>query len=207
MGKQQLESCAKESLLGRCAKPEDIAPSFVFLASPQRSSYITGEVLPNLDRLEQKDWELARQLVRRCGELGLAGVDVAEAYGGLALDKVTSLIVSEGIGLGASFSAAGQLFLDYRQWIRRVGGLLIDYVHWRAIFFVLIPIALAGLTLALINRLKGNFAAAAPDSARLFRALSHTALTVHIATKFNLDFGTELFTLPDPYISPAAPRI
>ena len=67
--------------------------------------FVTGEVLPNLDRLEQKDWQLARQLVRRCGELGLAGVDVAEAYGGLALDKVTSLIVSEGIGLGASFSA------------------------------------------------------------------------------------------------------
>ena len=27
--------------------------------------------------------------------------------------------------LGASFSAAGQLLLDYRQWIRRVGGILI----------------------------------------------------------------------------------
>jgi molybdopterin-dependent oxidoreductase alpha subunit len=33
--------------------------------------------------------------------------------------------------------------------------------------------------------LGGNFAAAAPDSARLFRALGDAALTVHIATKFN----------------------
>lgn len=37
-----------------------------------------------------------------------------------------------------------------------VGGLLIDYIHWRAVFFVLIPIALAGMTLTLINRWKGN---------------------------------------------------
>jgi tryptophanyl-tRNA synthetase len=35
----------------------------------------------------------------------------------------------------------------------------------------------------------------------------HLELARDIATKFNLDFGTELFTLPEPYISPAAPRI
>ena len=29
------------------------------------------------------------------------------------------------VALGASFSAAGQLLLDYREWIRRVGGVLI----------------------------------------------------------------------------------
>jgi EmrB/QacA subfamily drug resistance transporter len=37
-----------------------------------------------------------------------------------------------------------------------IGGLLIDYIHWRAVFFFLIPIALAGITLTLINRWKGN---------------------------------------------------
>jgi NAD(P)-dependent dehydrogenase (short-subunit alcohol dehydrogenase family) len=30
----------------RPAQPEEIAPAFVFLASPQTGSYITGEVLP-----------------------------------------------------------------------------------------------------------------------------------------------------------------
>ena len=35
----------------------------------------------------------------------------------------------------------------------------------------------------------------------------HLELARDIATKFNGDFGVELFTLPDPYISPAAPRI
>ncbi len=35
----------------------------------------------------------------------------------------------------------------------------------------------------------------------------HLELARDIATKFNLDFGVELFTLPEPFISPAAPRI
>ena len=35
-----------ETVMKRPAQPEEIAPAFVFLASPQCSSYITGEVLP-----------------------------------------------------------------------------------------------------------------------------------------------------------------
>ena len=37
-----------------------------------------------------------------------------------------------------------------------IGGLIIDYIHWRAVFFFLIPIGLAGMALTLINRWKGN---------------------------------------------------
>ncbi len=37
-----------------------------------------------------------------------------------------------------------------------VGGLLIDYIHWRAVFFALIPIGVAGIALTLINHWKGN---------------------------------------------------
>ncbi|MBN8806935.1 MAG: tryptophan--tRNA ligase [Sphingomonas sp.] len=35
----------------------------------------------------------------------------------------------------------------------------------------------------------------------------HLELARDIATKFNLDFGNELFTLPEPFVSQAAPRI
>lgn len=69
------------------------------------TDFVSQEVLPALDRLEAKDWELSRQLLRRAGELGLTGVDVADAYGGLQLDKATSLVVAERIALSASFSA------------------------------------------------------------------------------------------------------
>jgi EmrB/QacA subfamily drug resistance transporter len=37
-----------------------------------------------------------------------------------------------------------------------VGGLIIDYIHWRAVFFFLIPIGLAGIALTVINFWKGN---------------------------------------------------
>src|SRR5215210_1790710 len=67
--------------------------------------FVDGEVLPKLELLEQKDWVLARELVKRGGDLGLLGVDVPEAYGGIGLDKVTSLVVSEKMARSASFGA------------------------------------------------------------------------------------------------------
>ena len=36
------------------------------------------------------------------------------------------------------------------------GGLIIDYIHWRAVFFFLIPIGVAGIVLTLINYWRGN---------------------------------------------------
>src|SRR5436190_1549925 len=67
--------------------------------------FVDNEILPLLDRLEEKDWNLARELVKKGAELGLLGVDVPEAYGGLGLDKVTSLVVSERLARSASFGA------------------------------------------------------------------------------------------------------
>jgi alkylation response protein AidB-like acyl-CoA dehydrogenase len=66
--------------------------------------FMTSEVLPALERLEQKDWSLARTLVRRCGELGLLGTDVPESLGGVELDKVSSIVVGEAVGRSASFA-------------------------------------------------------------------------------------------------------
>ena len=57
-----------------------------------------------VDQLEQKDWTLARALVRRSGDLGLLGTDVPEAYGGVELDKVSSIVVGEAVGRAASFA-------------------------------------------------------------------------------------------------------
>ncbi len=46
---KQAEDVAKfgsQTPMKRAAQPEEIAPAYVFLASPQMSSYITGEILP-----------------------------------------------------------------------------------------------------------------------------------------------------------------
>jgi alkylation response protein AidB-like acyl-CoA dehydrogenase len=93
---------------------EEAAPESVF--TPERlteehrligqtaNEFMTAEVLPAIERLEEKDWALARTLVRRCGDLGLLGTDVPEALGGVALDKVSSVIVGEAMGRAASFA-------------------------------------------------------------------------------------------------------
>ena len=74
------------------------------LMAKTTAEFVKNEVLPSLDRLETKDWQLARSLVRRCGELGLLGIPVPEDYGGLDLDKTSSLVVVEQIGPSASFA-------------------------------------------------------------------------------------------------------
>ena len=76
---------------------EEAVPANVF--TPERLSeehrlmaqttdqFVEREVEPNLDALETKDWNLARALLRRCGELGLLGVDVPEAAAWVALAR------------------------------------------------------------------------------------------------------------------------
>ena len=68
--------------------------------------FVATEVMPQIDQLETKDWKLARELVHRAGELGLLGISVPEQYGGLDLDKVSALVVSERIARSASMATA-----------------------------------------------------------------------------------------------------
>src|SRR5215831_7885270 len=89
---------------GSVFTPEQLTDEHRLIGRTARE-FVDNEVLPVLDRLEDKDWALARTLVRKGAELGLLGVDVPEEYGGLALDKVTSLVVSEKLARSASFGA------------------------------------------------------------------------------------------------------
>jgi alkylation response protein AidB-like acyl-CoA dehydrogenase len=83
--------------------PEKLSEEHRLMATTT-TAFVDNEVLPNLERLENKDWQLARSLVRRCGELGLLSIAVPEEYGGLDLDKAASLTVVERIGPSASFA-------------------------------------------------------------------------------------------------------
>lgn len=67
--------------------------------------FVDHEVLPQLARLEAKDWALSRQLVATCAGLGLMGTDVPEEYGGVALDKASALVVAEALARSASFGS------------------------------------------------------------------------------------------------------
>ena len=66
--------------------------------------FIKGEVLPVVERLEKKEWSVNRELLKKCGGLGLLGTNIPEEYGGVDLDKISTLIVSEQIAGQASFA-------------------------------------------------------------------------------------------------------
>jgi alkylation response protein AidB-like acyl-CoA dehydrogenase len=59
------------------------------------AEFRTKTVLPLAERLEKKDNELLRELIGKAGELGLLSVDIPEEFGGLSLDKTTSMLVAE----------------------------------------------------------------------------------------------------------------
>src|SRR2546430_1724505 len=69
------------------------------------ADFIRREILPAADRIERKDNPLLRELLAKAGELGLLGVDVPEALGGLGLDKTTSMLVAESQGAYGSWAA------------------------------------------------------------------------------------------------------
>jgi alkylation response protein AidB-like acyl-CoA dehydrogenase len=94
----------EQSAPGTVFTPEQLSEEHRLIAQTA-AEFAVNEVLPALDRLEAKDWALNRQLVQRCGELGLLGVNVPEAYGGVDLDKVSALIVAEQVARSASFGA------------------------------------------------------------------------------------------------------
>lgn len=62
------------------------------------------QMLPQSDKIEHKDNALLRELLRQAGELGLLSVDIPESYGGTGLDKTTSLLLAEAMGLNGSWS-------------------------------------------------------------------------------------------------------
>jgi alkylation response protein AidB-like acyl-CoA dehydrogenase len=95
-----------EWLIGETSEaftPERLSEDHRMIAQTARE-FMTNEVLPVIDRLEQKDWALARQLVANGGALGLIGTDVPEDLGGVGLDKAASIIVGEAVGYSASFA-------------------------------------------------------------------------------------------------------
>src|SRR5258706_7746668 len=62
--------------------------------------FMDAEVLPRIPELENKDWKLARQLVKQAAELGLVGANISEEYGGLGLGQTSGAIIPQDICRG-----------------------------------------------------------------------------------------------------------
>ena len=82
--------------------PEDFNDEQKMIGETTRE-FVDNEVRPALEAMEKHDWAVARELLKKAGELGLLGSTIPEEYGGLGLNQTTSVIIAEGIGRGGGF--------------------------------------------------------------------------------------------------------
>ncbi len=83
--------------------PEDFTDEHKMIASTC-TDFIDKEVLPRMEDLEHQKEGLMRELLEKAGELGLLSADIEEEYGGAELGKLASIIITENISYGGSFS-------------------------------------------------------------------------------------------------------
>ena len=85
--------------------PEDFSEEQTMIRE-MTEQFVEDEVLPQVEKIEHKDWDVTIKLLKRCGELGLLGIEVPEKYGGENLDKVSAMIVAEKMARVASFAVS-----------------------------------------------------------------------------------------------------
>jgi alkylation response protein AidB-like acyl-CoA dehydrogenase len=83
--------------------PEDFSEEHLQIAKTAEE-FATNEIVPAIDKLEHKEWAVARSLIKTSSDLGLSSVDIPEAYGGADMDKVTSCIIADRIAKYAGFA-------------------------------------------------------------------------------------------------------
>ena len=83
--------------------PEDFSEQHQLIGQTAEE-FALNEIVPNIDKIEHKDFSVTRDLLRKAGELGLSGVEIPEAYGGLEMDKVTAAVIADHIAKYAGFA-------------------------------------------------------------------------------------------------------
>lgn len=98
------------SFLIESRKPEDVfTPEDLTdqhrLVGQTAEDFVSREIVPYLRAIEDKQPGLLRDLLKKAGDLGLCATDVPQEYGGLGLDKVSSVIISEKMARDGAWAA------------------------------------------------------------------------------------------------------
>ena len=83
--------------------PEDFGEQHQLIAQTAEE-FSVNEIVPNIEKMEHKDFSITRDLLKKAGELGLSSVEIPEAYGGLEMDKVTAAVIADRIAKYAGFA-------------------------------------------------------------------------------------------------------
>ncbi|HEV2246633.1 MAG TPA: acyl-CoA dehydrogenase family protein, partial [Terriglobia bacterium] len=83
--------------------PEDFSDQHQLIAQTAEE-FAQKEILPNIEKMEHKDYSVSRELLKKAGELGLSSSEIPEAYGGLEMDKVTAAVICDHIAKYAGFA-------------------------------------------------------------------------------------------------------
>jgi butyryl-CoA dehydrogenase len=83
--------------------PEDFSEQQQMIGQTTEE-FAVNEILPLAEKIEHKDYSISRDLLKKAGDLGLSGVEIPEAYGGLEMDKVTAAIIADHIAKYAGFA-------------------------------------------------------------------------------------------------------
>ena len=85
--------------------PEDFSDEHKQIADTT-FKFAMNTVVPDMEELENHNFDLLVKHLRACGDLGLLMADIPEQYGGLELDKITSMIIAEKMAVGGGFAVA-----------------------------------------------------------------------------------------------------
>jgi alkylation response protein AidB-like acyl-CoA dehydrogenase len=83
--------------------PEDFTEQHLLIAQTAEE-FAVNEIVPNIEKMEHKDFSVTRDLLKKAGELGLSSAEIPEAYGGLEMDKVTAAVIADRIAKYAGFA-------------------------------------------------------------------------------------------------------
>jgi len=83
--------------------PEDFTEQHRLIGQTTEE-FADNEIVPNIEKIEHKDFSVTRDLLKKAGDLGLSGAEIPEAYGGLEMDKVTAAVIAEHIAKYAGFA-------------------------------------------------------------------------------------------------------
>ena len=85
--------------------PEDFTEQHQLIAQTTEE-FAVNEIIPNIEKMEHKDFSVTRALLKKAGELGLSSAEIPEAYGGLEMDKVTAAVIADHIAKYAGFATS-----------------------------------------------------------------------------------------------------